>query len=495
MACGRWRKSTIDGGSWGLSVAPGQPADGADGRVWWSSACRGTRMKDQSNNAIVVGGGIAGLFAGLLLAEAGRHSVHLVERDTRLGGLLRSTRYRGESSYDTGIHYGIETGNPKIDSVLFEGMSGDKWHVFNTSLPQGNVFGGRLNSSSGCIDARTLDPQLYARGLVELLDGQEAEEDVPHLAEALEAEYGPTFTEHIFRPVMRKLAGRALEQLAPSAHGGFGISRLIVVPSRAAKRLKILPEYDRCIAYTKTLEGRSPIQKFYPRNGGIGRWPELLTRKLAGAGARMHVATKIDAVTTENGRITSVTLSDGQRLPCDLLVWTVPLPLLARALGTGVPGTAPAFRHVLLLHYLFRNKGVTPGLHWVTIYDEDAVSYRVTLYDNIAPGNDSDGSRVTVETLWSECPQNIEDIAEQVKSELGDLGLVDDSRSGEFMGHEWVANAFPLRLAGQRIEARTPEVIDRLSNLVVAGRGVGTAFSQPEILEAILTGVECQIAD
>ena len=452
-------------------------------------------MIDQSNNAVVVGGGIAGLFAGLLLARAGRHVVHLVESDTRLGGLLRSTRYRSRLSYDTGIHYAVETGNPKIDSVLFQGMSEDKWHVFKTSLPQGNVFGGRLNSSSGCIDARALDPHLYARGLVEILDGQEAADDAPHLAEALEAEYGPTYTEHIFRPVMRKLAGRGLEQLAPAAHGSFGISRLIVVPSRAAKQLKRLPEYDKCIAYTKTREGPSPIQKFYPHDGGIGVWPEMLARRLADAGARIHTATTIDAVDTDSGRITGVTLSDGQCLPCDLLVWTAPLPLLARALGTGVPGTAPAFRHVLLLHHLFKSKGVTPDLHWVSIYDEDAVSYRVTLYDNIAPGNDSDGSRVTVETLWSEHPEDIEDISERVRGELGDLGLVDDVRSGEFMGHEWITNAFPLRLAGQQTQARTPNAIDGLTNLVAAGRGAGTTFSQPEILEAVLTGVERQIAD
>jgi len=473
----------------------GQAADAADRGVFWPPGCRGTRMIDQSKNAVVVGGGIAGLFAGLLLARAGRHVVHLVERDARMGGLLRSTPYRGRLSYDTGIHYAVETGNPKIDSVLFQGMSEDKWRVFKTSLPQGNVFGGWLNSGSGCIDARALAPPLYARGLVEILDGQAAEDDVPHLAGALEAEYGPTYTEHIFRPIMRKLAGRALEQLAPAAHESFGISRLIVVPSRAAKRLKTLPEYDRRIAYTKTLEGRSPIQKFYPRNGGIGTWPELLAGRLADAGARMHTATTIDAVAAENDRITSVTLSDGQRLSCDLLVWTVPLPLLARVLGTGVSGTAPAFRHVLLLNYFFKNKGVTPDLHYISIYDEDAVSYRVTLYDNIAPGNDSGGSRVTVETLWSEYPEGIQEISERVRGELGELGLVGDIRSGEFIGHEWIANAFPLRLAGQRMEARTPKAIDGLTNLVAAGRGAGTTFSQPAILEAVLTGVERQITD
>ena len=465
-----------------------------DRRVRQSAERQEALTTDKPKNAVIVGGGIAGLFAGLVLARAGKHLIHLVERDARMGGLLRSTQYGDRLSYDTGIHYAVETGNPKIDSILFEGMTEDKWHIFATSLPQGNVFGGRLNRDSGCIDARMLAADLQARGLVEMLDGQATSDDIPHLAEEFGAEYGPTYTEHIYRPVMRKLAGHELEQLAPGAHGSFDISRLIVVPSRAAKRLKTLPEYDKCIAYTKTLDGRSTIQKFYPRSGGIGMWPELLTRRLADAGARIHTATTIDAVTADNRRITSVTFSDGQVLPCDLLVWTVPLPMLARALGIGISGAAPVFRHVLLLHFLF-SKVVMPDLHWISIYDEEMISYRVTLYDNIAPGNDDCGSRVTVETLWSEYPKNIEKIARRVGGELGDLGFVDDARSGEFMGHEWIANAFPLQLAGRRPQAPAPNAIDELTNLVAAGRGTGTTFSQPEILEVVLSGVERHIAD
>ena len=492
-ACGHLRRTVGESGARNLQATRGMRTEMTTRRLRQSTGRQEALTTDQPKNAVIVGGGIAGLFAGLVLARAGKHLVHLVERDTRVGGLLRSTQYRGGFSYDTGIHYAVETGNPEIDSILFEGMTEDNWHVFTTSLPQGNVFGGRLNRDSGCIDARMLATDLQARGLVEILDGRAALADVPHLAEELEAEYGPTYTEHIYRPVMRKLAGHELEQLAPGAHGRFGISRLIVLPSRATKRLKTLPEYDKCIGYTKTHDGRSSIRKFYPRDGGIGMWPEMLALRLTDTGARIHTATTIDAVTTDNGRITSVTFSDGQVLPCDLLVWTVPLPLLARALGTVVSGTAPVFRHVLLLHYLFK-RGVTPDLHWISIYDEGAVSYRVTLYDNIAPGNDPNGSRLTVETLWSEYPKDIEKIFRRVGDELGDLGLVEDARNVVFMGHEWIANAFPVQLSGCKLRVPRPSVIDDLTNLVAAGRGADTTFSQPNILESVLSEVRQHVA-
>lgn len=43
--------------------------------------------------------------------------------------------------------------------------------------------------------------------------------------------------------------------------------------------------------------------------------------------------------------------------------------------------------------------------------------------------------------------------------------------------------------------AWTPNAINGLTNLVAVGRNGGTTFSQSAILEAVLTGVERQIAD
>lgn len=446
-------------------------------------------MNDQSKNAVIVGGGIAGLFAGLLLAREGKHNIHLIERDAQLGGLLRSTQFRGGLAYDMGIHYAIETGVAEIDSILFDELTEDAWHIFTDSLPEGHVFGGQLNRESGCIDARSLRSDLYAQGLVELLDGHDAPADVKNLAEELRTEYGPTFAERIYRPAIRKLTGRELETLAPGTHRRFHIPRLIALPSHAAKRLKKLPEYDKRIAYTKISDGHSAIRKFYPRQGGIGMWPETLARRLTDAGAQIHTGASVDSVVADNERIASVTLSGGEVLPCDLLIWSVSMPLLARALGVDISSAAPIFRHVLLLHYLFEG-GVTPDLHWVSVYDEQFAAYRVTLYDNIAPSNHPDGSRVTVEVLRSETGGDVEKLAGQVINELRSLGLVADTRTGDFVGHEWVTNAFPVEMSDREVNSPAPNLIDSFANLVAVGRNTGSTFSQAAILEAVMSGIE-----
>ena len=434
------------------------------------------------------------MVAGLLLIREGGHDVHLIERDARVGGLFRSTRYPGGPAYDMGIHYAIETGVAELDSVLFDELAEDEWHIFSDSLPEGHVFGGRLNVESGCIDARALPDDLYARGLVELLDCRDASANVRTLAEELETEYGPTFTEYIFRPVMRKLTGCELETLAPGAQHRFHIPRLIVLPSDAAKRLKKLPEFDRRIAYTRISDGRSGVRKFYPRQGGIGQWPERMAKRLVTAGARISTGTGIDEVTADGGRATSVALSNGEILSCDLLVWTVPQVFLARALGVPTTQSRPRFRHLLLLHYLFE-KGVIPGVHWVSIYDNNRAAYRATFYDNIAPANCIDGSRVTVEVLRSGPNGDVEGTDQQVRGELAELGLVEDVSSGRLMGHVWLPNSLPLKLAENDSETSSPDPLNVLANVIMVGHATGKTFSQDAVLKSVMAKIRRYVGD
>lgn len=443
-----------------------------------------------TKTAIISGGGIAGLFAALMLVRSGGYAIHLVEQKPQTGGLFGSTVFDDGLEYDSGIHYAIETGNAEIDSILFEDMDQTNWHVFCASLPQGNVFGGRLNRESGCIDARTISADLYAQGLVALLSGGDQTGPFKTLHQELSTEYGRIYAEEIYRPVMRKLTGRELEELAPGSHRAFHISRLIVLPSLPARRLKGLAEYDRRIAYAKTADGSSSIRKYYPREGGIGRWPKLLTRRLRSQGVGIHTSETIKGIRTERGRVTQVILSDGRKLECDLLVWTAPPIMLARALGSDSTGERLNFRGVLVLHYLFERGPAVPNLHWISIYDEGAITYRVTLYDNIRAETRAAGLQLTAEVLCDKRPADVETIADRVKNELLTLGIISDGERGRLMGHEWLGNAFPIRLAGQMSSETAASANGGLRNVVVAGHQAGTAHTQTDALKSVVTGLE-----
>ena len=377
-----------------------------------------------TKTAIVVGAGIAGLFAGLFLAKRGEYTIHLVERAPETGGLFGSKRFHGGLEYDAGIHYAIESGDKEIDNLLFENMDSEHWHVFNESLPQGNVFGGRLNAESGCIDARIIGADLHAQGLVELLSARSQTEIPKTLHQELVMEFGPTYTENIYRPAMKKLTGKELEVLAPASHGAFHISRLIVLPSWPTTLLKSLDEFDCRIAHARTIDGGSSITKYYPRVGGIGKWPEALTDRLASQGVNIHTSTTIESIYQERNWVRQVALSDRRVLECDLLVWTVPPIMLERALRIASAKGRPHFRSMLVLHYLFKQGDTVPNLHWISIYDEDVLTYRVTLYDNIRGKRSVAGLQLTVEVLCDKYPDDIGSISDRVKDELVALGLV-----------------------------------------------------------------------
>jgi protoporphyrinogen oxidase len=67
---------------------------------------------------IVVGGGISGILSALLLAKT-HSNVVLIERETKIGGLLSSVTSPAGDSFDYGTHYLIDTGIEEIDSLLF----------------------------------------------------------------------------------------------------------------------------------------------------------------------------------------------------------------------------------------------------------------------------------------------------------------------------------------------------------------------------------------
>src|SRR5690606_9040510 len=206
--------------------------------------------KVQSADAVVVGGGIAGLVAALILLNQGRR-VRLIDRAPALGGLMRSVQSPHGQSFDIGTHYLLSTG-----------------------LPEGNMFGGVLNTESGCLDARRLEVSLLERIRREIFDraGRDMQAEYGTLAEQADAMYGPTAAETLIAPLMRRFTGLPLEELAPDAHHAFGLSRIILLDDAEARAAKKTPQLDQVVAYVRGADNTSSIIKYYPKQGGIGRW-------------------------------------------------------------------------------------------------------------------------------------------------------------------------------------------------------------------------------
>ena len=123
--------------------------------------------------------------------------------------------------FDQGTHFITGTTIPELDKVLFADLNDKDCHIFTESLAEGNYFNGQLSIDSGCIDTRTLPEGTHARGLEEILKAPEDDGSSATLRDYLVKNYGATFTEHVYAPVVGKFTGMTLDDLDPGAAEHF----------------------------------------------------------------------------------------------------------------------------------------------------------------------------------------------------------------------------------------------------------------------------------
>ena len=96
-------------------------------------------------NAVVVGGGISGIVAAVLLNKKFDH-VSIIEASPRCGGLLKSIQDSAGLYYDQGTHIPDLTGIKEIDEILYgpEVRRKENW-IKLSHLPSGNYFNQQWN--------------------------------------------------------------------------------------------------------------------------------------------------------------------------------------------------------------------------------------------------------------------------------------------------------------------------------------------------------------
>ena len=166
--------------------------------------------------------------------------------------------------------------------------------------------------------------------------------------------------------------------------------------------------------------------------------------KLEELGVCVLTGRTVSDITCHGDKVNAVTLSDGRKIACDELVWTLPAVLLLRLSGVPhIKSATPSFRHVLLFHFVF-DEPVKVDDHWITCYDEAFFTYRATLYPNIT--NDAvlpPPHRVTVETLAGEVG-DLNAMISTIKSELAEMGVIKNSAKTLFQLAHALERALPV---------------------------------------------------
>ena len=136
-----------------------------------------------------------------------------------------------------------------------------------------NFQAGALRTQSQALDLRLLDNINREMCIQEAGESQEISyQDAKSAEDYLECKFGNSITHSLIKPTLIKFFGTELRNLIPEAPRLFGIERVIVADKDESIRLKKHPNNDRKFSFTSSDQGISPLNNFYPREGGIGLW-------------------------------------------------------------------------------------------------------------------------------------------------------------------------------------------------------------------------------
>ena len=316
------------------------------------------------SHVVVLGGGICGLAAGMQLAEGGQQ-VTVLEAQHFLGGLAATLRGPTGAGYDFGPHAYHARNQRVLD--MFKAIAYDGFPARSKNVRikfRGRYYKYPLEA----VDlARSMDPLLAARAFVDYTAEVARRKIWPRPLVSAEdwvtQAMGRTLYSLFFGPYTQKVWGIPPSQLAASfaQHRIPHISLWKVIQTSLRKgRAKISGSEHR---YAPLV-----VELYYPPRGA-GLISERMAERIRARGGRVETGALVTGVEVRDGRAVAVryrrvppTNTDGQlclmdvtyggaseeeRIECDAVVNTTPLPHLFRLMGDGISDdTKKAAQHL-----------------------------------------------------------------------------------------------------------------------------------------------------
>jgi protoporphyrinogen oxidase len=335
---------------------------------------------------VILGGGLAGMTAALTLKRAGEDWWQLYERESRLGGLARSTAVDGYL-FDFGPHI-LFTIDAEMEALIRE-LLGDNFHAQErrafiyhhachryTRFPfQAHLYGLPVPVVRDCLV-----------GLVRAIQRQERGEFQPaNYEEWMRGFFGDGIAEHLMIPYARKIWTVEPREMEYSWIGRR-------VPT---------PDFERIIAGALTddvAQIGATASFWYPRSGGIEPLPRALGRQLDAG--NVHLGATAVRIELPGKR---VVFADGRVVPFEQLIFSLPLPEIPRLLSGVPPEIERACRALRYQGIYCVNLGIdrpdVSDMHWVYFYEDPFPFHRLSFPatfspDTVPPGKSSIATEV-----------------------------------------------------------------------------------------------------
>jgi protoporphyrinogen oxidase len=398
----------------------------------------GAPRRGPDPQVVIIGAGPAGLTAAY---ELTRHDLTstVLEADTTVGGISRTVERDGWR-FDIGGHRFFT----KVQRVE------DFWHEV---LPAED-FLLRPRLSRIYYDGKYFDYPIKASNALKNLGVVEAflcvmsylwarirpPKDQTTLEGWIAARFGWRLYTHFFKTYNEKVWGVPANKLQAD-WAAQRIKNLSLFNAGMNAVVDSLSERFPSLAKRKQTDITSLIEEFeYPKLGPGQMW-EVCQEKVAAAGTKVQMGTRVTKVRHEGGRAVSVVAAtaDGveTEYPCDEVISSMPMSQLLKAMDPPVPADVQAaadhlaYRDFLTVALVVPESASFPD-NWIYIHAPEVEVGRIQNFASWSPymvkeGRTCLGLEYFVfegDHLWN---ASDEELVEQAKRELQTIGLVDAS--------------------------------------------------------------------
>lgn len=413
-------------------------------------------MSETQRPNVIVGGGIAGMIAALLLGQRGKSKVILIERESQLGGHLRCFDYGKNGLFDYGMHNMYETGISVLDKMLFELLPEEDWQVLEHGARDlaGAVFNGILQHNTPFPDMRNLPEHQWNSCVLDFFRQLETKEfqNQGNAWEDTQARFGMAIARRI-DACLQKQFGKPAKELAPFATRLTNLSRVVLFSEEPFANLINCSTLRDRLAWPeqRTLPNKwqSGRRAYYPKKYGIYRVINALLVKLQEIGVEILTCAQVQSLERKGGQISNLKLEQaGSKKTVNVrnLIWTSGLPLLAQLFGEDLSGFRfDKARKTVLVNLLLREPPKMGDLYYFYCYESGCKTFRVTNFTAYCAGAPrASGWPISVELLLDMPLPDSEAIKETALKELKEFRVIESEKDVFFIAVEPLSSGFPM---------------------------------------------------
>jgi len=425
---------------------------------------------EKTKDAVILGAGLAGLSAGLVLSRAGA-DIAILEKDRQTGGLARTVEDQG-FRFDLGGHR-FFTGNERVEHLVRDVLDGEILDVVRSSkiLLQGRYFDYPLNARNALLG---FGPVTAARIILECaaerLKDRFSKTESVSLEDWVVRHFGRTLFSIFFKDYSEKVWGIGCDRIAKEW---------------IEQRIQNL-SLGRAVREALTRSGgkaaRTLARRFLYPPLGIGKIAEGLKAEIEKrgpivTGARVmrlhHRGTRIEKATVRIG-------NEARDFRGRDFISSIPLTTLVRLLSPRAPSAVLdaagrlRYRDLVVVALMIDRERVTDET-WIYFPGKEIPFGRLHEPTNWSVRMAPPSKTLLVterfcfrgDETWSTDDANL---AESTAACLADLGLID---MDEVIGHAVIRipNAYPLFEVGYREHQETVSAyLETFDNLHLTGR-------------------------